>query len=302
MGTDMRDELIELLAKSNPIGVDEHTIHQIRSFFRARFNELLNGNARNHPLGFFYASESLGDGLNLRYHLWPSSWEMPTLEQGREDHDHTYRLNSIVVAGELRHRTFEAFDDPQGTHEILEVSYNSGDSVLSPSGRIVRVTCSGDERYVAGQCYQLRPGTIHRAVPVKLPMATIVVTTDDDNKRKPRVLARVGEIVTPTSFHRGQLNAEQIQLVGSELAKLLACVFSRLQYPPSRLLDSVVHRRSCPAVDSLPEIARTSCWPLDEIAKIPHSGHDRPLTIREPQIAPSHHRRTRAAGATIWRI
>jgi hypothetical protein len=220
MGTDMQDELIKLLVEGDLIAIDERTIRKIRSFFKVRFSELLNGNARTHPLGFLHASENVGSGLNLRYHLWPSNWEMPTLEQGREDHDHTYHLSSIIVSGELRHRTFEVFDDLQGTHEILEVAYDSGDSVLIPSGRIVRVSCSGDHRYVAGQIYHLEPGTIHRAMPLNLPTATVVVTKAVCTKSKPRVLGRVGDIAAPTSFHRAQLNSEQIELAALEIAKL----------------------------------------------------------------------------------
>lgn len=215
----MKDKLIDLLgeARSN---VDKEILLDARSYFERRFAELLEQHVRNHPLGFFYASEALTDGRYLRYHLWPTGWEMPTLEQGKEDHDHTYHLSSMMVAGGLRHRTFAAIDDPKGTHEILEVSYNSGDSMLSQSGRIVRVSCSEDRQYPAGSCYQLRPGTIHRAVPEKLPTATIVLTTEDDQQRKARVLAKVGEVHGPTSFHRGPLSQGQKQQVAASLANL----------------------------------------------------------------------------------
>lgn len=217
----MRDELLALLTAKNPIeNVDSDILAKARSFFRTRFGELLGNGVLSHPLGFFYASERIGPHTHLRYHLWPNSWKMPTLEEGREDHDHTYNLSSLILAGELRHRTFEAIEDSQGTHEILDVSYRSGDSVLQPTGRSVRMVCSGDDYYPSGRCYRLQPGTIHRAVPVKLPMATIVMTTDGDHSRKPRVLAKVGDVVAPTSFHRGPLNSAQIQTLNSTLEEL----------------------------------------------------------------------------------
>lgn len=216
----MRDKLIELLTTIDPNEVDDGTLRQVRSFFGMRFSELLYPAVRNHPLGFFYASEEIEAGLHLRYHFWPSTWSMPTLEQGKEDHDHTYHLSSMIVIGELRHKTFEAVDDPAGTHEVLVVGYRSVDSVLNPTGRRVRVTCSGDERYSAGKRYQLSPGTIHRAVPTKLPTATIVVTRDAGDGMSPRVFARAGETAALSMFHRGPLTTEQIQLVASELSTL----------------------------------------------------------------------------------
>ncbi|WP_271599635.1 hypothetical protein [Bradyrhizobium sp. CCBAU 45384] len=196
-------------------------IRQVQAFFRDRFKAMLASAVRHHPLGFLYMSEQIAEGTHLRYHFWPEDWLMPSLEQGKEDHDHSYRLTSIIVAGELRHQTFEAAHDANGTHEIFEVCYYSGDSALVPTGQVVRVACSGDQTYSAGECYTLSPGVIHRATPIKLPTATIVVTVDAMNMGRPRVLAEVGDAIAASSFHRGGLTASEIEKVSAELVRCL---------------------------------------------------------------------------------
>jgi hypothetical protein len=145
---------------------------------------------------------------------------MPTLEDGKEDHDHTYRLTSLILAGELRHRTFIAIDDNQGDREVLKVSYESGNSTLLSTGRLVRIQVTGDEIYHAGKIYTLEPGTIHRAVPVKLPLATLVVTVAGDDVRDPKVFGGIGDNAGRLTFLRERVTDTQRKAVIFALSEI----------------------------------------------------------------------------------
>jgi hypothetical protein len=215
----MRDELIRLLQSPDSWALNGTSLGTIRDFFKEHFNFLLDISVKTHPLGFFYASEQISDGVNLRYHLWPALWQMTSLEQGKEDHDHTYSLTSLIIAGKLRHRTFEAIDSESGDFEVLAVNYEGTDSKLSRTGKLVNMNCVGDRTYGPGEIYKLEPGTIHRAIPVALPMATLVLTVDGKTANSPRVFSRAGETHN-TSFHRDKLSESEKRQFAESLMDL----------------------------------------------------------------------------------
>src|SRR2546428_9965352 len=110
----MRDEVVEFLTASHGSAVaDDTLLARSRVFFGERFAALL-GVAKLHPLGYYYASEPLDNTREFRFHLWPHGWKSPLQEEGRELHDHLYHLNSFVVAGALRHETFDVVREDDG--------------------------------------------------------------------------------------------------------------------------------------------------------------------------------------------
>lgn len=207
----MRSALIaQLSSQSLASAIDANFLREARMFFRDSFKALLEASVRRHPLGFVYAAEQVTEGVFLRYHFWPSDWSMPSLEEGREDHDHTYELSSLVILGSLKHQTFSATESDLGSLQIFDVSYERGDSTLRATGRRVLVQELQCQLYRAGQCYRLPPGTIHRATPIARPLATLVLTREGASKSKPRVLGSVGGIA-PVAFHRRELNPTEIE-------------------------------------------------------------------------------------------
>lgn len=213
----IRDELVGFLSfpsLASPVGTD--FLQRARSFFRASFAVLLRNSVRRHPLGFVYAAEELADGVFLRYHYWPADWSMPSLEAGHEDHDHTYELSSLIIAGALRHQTFAVTESGTGPLQILNVTYDKSDSTLRPTGQRVDVRQLESRIFREGEAYRLACGVIHRATPIERPAATIALTRDGKVPHGPRVLGSVAgsNLVT---FHRQELGSVEIDCYRAEL-------------------------------------------------------------------------------------
>ncbi|MGY4367905.1 hypothetical protein ACVW1A_003970 [Bradyrhizobium sp. LB1.3] len=155
----------------------------------------------------------------MRYHFWPVDWSMPSLEAGREDHDHTYELNSLVVAGALRHQTFTVVESDTSSLQVLKVTYADGDSTLWPTGQRVEVQQLETQIFHAGESYRLAPGVIHRATPTQRPTATIALTREGEGHRDARVL---GDSVRSdrATFHRQELDPKEIACYRAALLEM----------------------------------------------------------------------------------
>jgi hypothetical protein len=213
----MADDIVALLRGDPAVRqLNEHDLRQAISFFRCRMELMLSTTARRHPLGFLYASETVSDGIDLRFHLWPEGWHIPETQTGSEIHDHVYELNSLVLGGAVRHETFDAVPAQDGDRELLEVAYFGEASSLRRMGARVVLRRLTDEVHGAGTAYRLRPGIIHRASAVAAPAATLVLTVTPPAAAAPRVIIPVGH-EAPQPFARRQLTDAEI----TEARKLL---------------------------------------------------------------------------------
>lgn len=215
----MRDEVVAFLTDAQgPSVASDDLLARSRTFFRERC-EALGQDLKLHPLGFYYASEPLDHNRQFRFHLWPLDWSTPEQEKHRELHDHLYSLNSLVIAGALRHETFEVVQDENGPYEICRVEYGSSGSGVHGTATygVEEIVTSG--AHVSGCAYRLRPGTFHRVTPLKLPSATLVLTDVESGPRQARVLVRRGVCATQT-FARAPLRAHERESVLLALAAL----------------------------------------------------------------------------------
>jgi hypothetical protein len=216
----MRDVILGLLRAGGRIRrFDAATTASVRSFFAQHLDARLESEGRRHPLGFLVVSQPLDEGVVLRYHLWPSGWA-PRLEQeSGQTHDHSYELNSVIVAGSLRQRTFRAALDITGTHDVLEVEYRPEGSALRRSGLRARLIEEVDETFGEGTAYRLPPGTVHRVDAVGRPAATLVLAIPASTPSAPRVFVPSGE-QAPGEFIRDRFDAAELLAARETIARI----------------------------------------------------------------------------------
>lgn len=145
------------------------------------FEEVLLGGplgaqpVKRHPLGFTVVQLKL-DGDGLRLHLWKGG---AISQPGYEIHDHAFSLESFIVDGAIRHRTFEALEDPRGDYAVYSVHYEPDQSVMTKTSARARLKKTSDDVYVAGQSYSVPAWRPHDALLDGTASATTLVLTRD---------------------------------------------------------------------------------------------------------------------------
>lgn len=128
---------------------------------------------RLHPLGFFYLQEGVVEGLAQRIHIWlPSCPDMPE----NSCHQHSYDIESLVVAGRMRSDIFSFKAEECGPDVEFAVNYEGKTSIQSPSGRRGHLLPITSFETVAGASYRLEAGVIHRVEVIERPCITLVQT------------------------------------------------------------------------------------------------------------------------------
>ena len=215
----MRDEVVAFLTDSRgSIIANGDLLGRARDFFSERFGQLIE-TARLHPLGFYYAADRVDSRREFRFHLWPHGWKPPVQEEGRELHDHLYHLNSFVVAGALRHETFDVGRDDNGPFEICEVEYTSAGSGVRGTAVHGAAEIVTDSAHAPGCAYRLKYGVYHRVTPLTLPSATLVLTDTAGGPRYAHVLVRRGAAAAQ-EFARSTLGSDHRERVRVALAAL----------------------------------------------------------------------------------
>lgn len=130
---------------------------------------------RLHPLGFFYLQEGVAEGLMQRIHIW-----LPNFPDRPENscHQHSYDIESLVVAGRMRSDVFSFKDEEGGPDLEFAVSYEGKTSIQSPSGRRGHLLPITSFETIAGASYRLEAGAIHRVEVVERPCITLLQTQE----------------------------------------------------------------------------------------------------------------------------
>jgi hypothetical protein len=206
----MRDAVVALLRSEGRVRhLDDRVMASITAFFVERVNTDLARAARRHPLGFLVVSDPIDVGLVLRYHVWPTGWALPEGQESGQTHDHLYELNSLVVGGSLRQRTFQAMIDVCGGHEVLEVDYTASGSALRRTSLRARLVGETDEIFGVGTAYRLAPGTVHHVEAVGRPSATLVLSVSVPGRTTARVFVPREQSI-PGEFIRDHLDAGEL--------------------------------------------------------------------------------------------
>ena len=216
----IRDNVVAILRDEGQIRhVDKGRLASATCFFLERIDATLQ-TARRHPLGFIVISESLGNHLTLRYHLWPQGWEVPEGQETGQTHDHCFELNSLILCGSLRQYTFGATMDPAGGHAVFEIDYvSSGASKLRDTGLTATLEQNADDVFHAGIAYRLPQGIVHCVDTVRRPAATLVLSIGVPDAPQPRVFVPLGKN-PPGVFDRERLDDGEIATARVAIAEL----------------------------------------------------------------------------------
>ncbi len=126
---------------------------------------------RLHPLGFFYLQDAVGQWRTRRVHVWlPGGPDRPENDR----HQHSFDIESLVVAGRMRSELFRFEEDTEGPEAEYAVSYDGQESTLTPSGRRGRLLPIASFETAAGASYRLEAGVIHRVVVIARPCVSVV--------------------------------------------------------------------------------------------------------------------------------
>lgn len=130
-----------------------------------------------HPLGF--VSCVIGEVSSshiARVHYWPEG-ERRVKNPDWPIHTHTYRLQSLVLAGAVRDLQYRV--QPGTGWCEYSVSYYSGGSEIVRTLNEVDTFLEVDELRLAGNCYEVPRGVYHQTlVPHEQYAVTLVLLTD----------------------------------------------------------------------------------------------------------------------------
>ena len=155
----------------------------------------------------------------LRVHIWPMT-ERVCADPLWPIHDHVWDMKSFIACGELKNHVYETIPVPNGDHQFYRAHYyDGGRSSLVAEGNCVKMRRVSEQRYVAGNTYRVRRGTLHStAVSPRQLTATVVLAT------QPEGLPRV---VGDASFPR-RVDFSRSACTDSEVRRLLGAVIDRM--------------------------------------------------------------------------
>lgn len=174
----------------------EYSSIDLESVLRAIIDADRNITFQIHPLGFIHGELSpcvpLARGERFRLHIWLS--DAGSLDQLGDLHEHTWNLTSLVLAGEVLDRNYEAISTPRGEFSGSRILYGL-QNTATPLGKYdLRLT---EERTVsAGHVYSIPSRTIHLNRISQVPTVTLVRSVEDGREDGPLVL-------TPRSVGQG---------------------------------------------------------------------------------------------------
>lgn len=130
---------------------------------------------RLHPLGFFYLQDFTGEDATRRIHVWICGGLSPA---ENECHQHSFDIESIMIAGRMRSDIFGFAEDSGGPLTEYMVAYEGSASKLSPSGRRGQLFPIVSFETFAGMSYRLEAGAIHRVTVIERPCITMLTTME----------------------------------------------------------------------------------------------------------------------------
>lgn len=162
-----------------------------------------------HPLGFFYLQDKVGGGITHRVHVWlPDGADR--LENDR--HSHSYDIESLVVVGKMHSELFQFRHTADGANLEFAVSYQSGKSILQPTGKRGVLDAVASFETSSGARYFLNAGVIHRVTVTKVPCVTVLTTSE---RGKPIYSYGIAEEEEP--FNRRAANQDEIHKIKTTL-------------------------------------------------------------------------------------
>lgn len=116
----------------------------------------------------------------------------------------------------MHHETFAFAPAIGGNFDIATVTYSGNHSIMHRDGNRGILNPIDDEIFSSGQAYRLPAYTIHRARPVELPTATIVLAVTERSPKAPRIVIEHLK-PDPPAFDRRLLDDNEVSLARKTL-------------------------------------------------------------------------------------
>lgn len=143
---------------------------------------------RLHPLGFI-ACTLLSEGPSkIRLHYWPVEGGS---QQSRncQIHDHLFNFKSWVFAGKVQNIEYSVCNCQSGCEMVeYRTEYVNDLSILSKTGRTLRLKESRRTTYQAGSTYSLSAGAFHETIRLGMSPAFTVLVAQEVSSAPPLVL------------------------------------------------------------------------------------------------------------------
>lgn len=150
---------------------------------------------RLHPLGFI-ACTLLSEGpWKIRLHYWPVA-DCTQQSPNCQIHDHLFEFKSWIFAGEVQNIEYSVCNSQAG-REMAEyqTEYENDLSILSKTGRTMRLMERRRTTYQAGSTYSLSAGVLHETIRLGMTPAFTVLVAHEISAAPPLVFGpRDGEI------------------------------------------------------------------------------------------------------------
>jgi hypothetical protein len=171
---------------------------------------------RVHPNGFVQLDlVKPGPATQRRLHIWPDTtkYKLKTQTTTHKIHDHRFDMHSKVILGALsdeRYIFIPKVTTIVSTHELYIANYRTRHDTQLLSAGVFGVPRMTLQKFVRkGQDYQLAFGIFHDSVPMELPTATIMETSNPRNDVAVRVLIPMG-VKPDNDFNRHTSNSESL--------------------------------------------------------------------------------------------
>lgn len=164
--------------------------------------------AEAHPLGFLCFRWSISDEQTLRLHLWSNDfgWRQ---NPDWQIHDHIFGFESVVVLGKLLNKCYQAAPLNQSSKRqwpIYQVTYNTGQSSLTESGKAVHMKVVSTQIVCATETYRIDASVLHRTKLISPKAITLVAASNAPKVVSPRVVGSGKE--SELSFGRSTISID----------------------------------------------------------------------------------------------
>ncbi|CAH0184920.1 hypothetical protein [Peribacillus simplex] len=185
------------------------------------FKKYLNQNSQHiifnwHPLGFVHSKlcniHNIGD---LRLHVWLDGFRN-TQQPHMPIHDHIFNVNSFILSGTVTNHIYEVGKDNGHLYRVYEAQYNNGGSLLSSTEELLTCRLKSSDKHSKGDFYIVKKEIFHEStVDVGDFAATLVIATERDDTKRPRIL---GPIKSHEYFYsREKCNEPILEIINERL-------------------------------------------------------------------------------------
>lgn len=192
---------------------------QIINDFKRYLNQNCNHIIFNwHPLGFVHSKlcyiPNIGD---LRLHVWLEGFRNTQLPH-MPIHDHIFNVNSFILSGTVTNHIYEVGNGNDNGHlyRTYEAQYKNVGSLLSPTEELLTCRLKSSAVHSKGDFYIVKKEIFHETtVEVGNFAATLVIATERDDTKKPKIL---GPIKSQEYFYsREKCNEPIFEIINERL-------------------------------------------------------------------------------------